>query len=278
MFDEECPHSVCRADAAGSRTGEHFRKRRATGPGVSAAAHGVERYRCIVGAVLILGPGHIGRHGGFTGLRRAAVSLRPIGSPGRDAWENRRRPGGSRSARVRNDRVRGPVERDQGYRRAVHAPVPRQRLCCCHHADRRDPVRKRARKHERHAAAIGHAVGVDPRGIDVVAGLQRIDQIGNEADIGQQARNPVHVPDLGKSAGRGVDDDETLRVRQRVPIADPHLQGGPQRCAMQADDQGCWLACVVGLGHVEQILARLARRNDRTRMPIEHFVGDQCEH
>ena len=171
------------------RPAQPFGQRRAAGPVVASAVDRIEHHRRIVRASRVGAPRDVRRHGGVDRLRRAAVASRPVGRPHGDV---RKRPGGrSRSAAgVRSNRIGRPMERNHRHRSRVRAPVPRQQLRGRHHADGRDPIEERARQDERHPAAVGQPVGVNPRRIDVVVGAQLVDQVRDERDVFARAPLP----------------------------------------------------------------------------------------
>ncbi len=227
----------------------------------------------MVGTARVFAPRDVRGHQRIAGVRSTAVSSRPTGHPilnGRKGVLH----GIERIARwspaVGNDRIGGSMERDQRHRSTVRAPARRQGLGGRHQPHGRDAIGERAGQHKRHGSAIGNPVGIDPRRVDVVGRLQRVDQRCDEPHIPHQPCAPAYVPDLGHIASRRVDDKEPLLIGQRVPPAQVPLLGRPPCRGVQADDERRRLGAVVALGDVEQVLPLLARGNDCAVRPIEH--------
>src|SRR5439155_15085736 len=114
------------------------------------------------------------------------------------------------------------------------------------------------------------AVGVDHPPIDVVACLQRVDQVGDESDITRGSGFAPLVPDPWSAAAlpRRVHDDEAVLVRHAVPLAGFLLGRPPQARAVQADDQRRRLRAIVAARHIEEVFALPSGGQERTAGPV----------
>ena len=185
------------------------------------------------------------------------------------------------TAVVKGEAIRSSVKRNHWDGSMFCTPAPRQCLRSSYHPHCRDPIGHRAGQHEGHASAIREAVGVDPRGIDVVGRLQFVDHLRDESDVLREIG--PHAPDPRPHAleSRRIDDNEALAVGQAVPLAQVHLLRRPSSGAVHADHEWRGLRAVVAARDVEQVLSLLARRNHEAVVPIpnaERERLERCQH
>src|SRR5215469_5044999 len=92
--------------------------------------------------------------------------------------------------------------KDNGrHRLEIVAPIlsRNQWQCWRHRTHGRDPIGEFARQSKRHGSAIRHSVGIDSIGIDVVFGLELVDQVRDESDVAWQSMRSSR-PDMRTGA------------------------------------------------------------------------------
>src|SRR5688500_4461848 len=237
MRVKEIPHLFSRVDAPSSGAEYPLRHAFPTGPDMTSSADGVQQHRRIFGTAGVFAANDISGDRRIYRLRVAPISSSPVGCPCRRTGKwSRRRP--RRAPLIRNNWIGSPVKRDHRYRGGILAPLGGEWVRRDHHAAGGDPIGQSAGEHERHAAAVRQAVGVDARRVDVVGGAQRVDQIGDEPDIRRETSPVIDVPRSRPAARlcRWVHHDEVSRVRKIVPLTRLFLRGWPHSRAVQADD------------------------------------------
>ena len=195
------PTSARCVDAAARGPGPQLRQRLAPGPGMPPSQDGVENHGRVVRTVRIFATADIRRHRSLDGagphpFRRAqfAAHVETLGKGLGSETTDRHR-------RERMDRLFRGIASSAPSAACKPAPWQRSVLSRRHAPDRGYPIGERAGKHRSHGAAVGEAVCIDPRRIDVVGRLQCVDQRRDEPDILHEAGfrlGLMHAPDLDR--------------------------------------------------------------------------------
>ena len=180
-----------------------------------------------------------------------------------------------------NDRIRRPVENHRRHRPLGRVFRPRHKIRAAHRANGGNALGQSAGQQKRHPSAVGQAVGVNARLVNVVVLFQLVNEIRNELHIlpgfFRLVETAIAAPPQRETSAKRINHQKTGFIRQPVPVAQPHQVRGPLGKTVQVDDQWCGTVGVICLGHVQQVGPLLTTGQHRTVAAVEFAIAQGGE-